>query len=500
MNVNNRGAGFTISTADLDSVAAHARHAPDRIAVVECESGFEVSYRLLHEMVEAAALWIEGELQPGDRLAWLARNNVEMLVAHLACSRSGRIFVPLNWRLSAPELTAIIADCEPALLITSEEFAATAQSAAETAAVDCRIEAGLGRRDGDGGARLLDPEQPCVLIYTSGTTGRPKGVIHTERTIHYSSMNIVLGADRGPESRALCDAPLFHVIGLLIICRASLLGGGTILMSAGFDPAKSLARLQEATHYCGVPQMLDQLRQRPEFAEFDGSRLVSISVGGAPSTTELISAWRERGLPVLIGFGMSEIGALMQMPPAAPEWQRLYPMSCGPKPFFGSLRICDDAGNEVPVGTAGEIWVNGPTVTPGYWRRPEETRELFRDGWMRTGDIGSVNADGFHFILDRKKDMFISGGENVYPAEIESVIAGIAGVREVAVVGVPDARWGEVACAFVNGDVEAEAVVSVCAHALAKYKVPTHVVLNSEIPRNGSGKPLKQLLRARFLE
>ena len=152
----------------------------------------------------------------------------------------------------------------------------------------------------------------------------------------------------------------------------------------------------------------------------------------------------------------------------------------------------------LPPGSPGEIWVRGPTITPGYWRRPDETAALFRDGWMRTGDIGTVNDQGFHFILDRKKDMFISGGENVYPAEIESVIAGIPGVIDVAVVGVADGRWGEVACAFVVGNVPADEVIAACSRSLAKFKVPAHVMASDMIPRNGAGKPQKHVLRAMF--
>lgn len=489
-----------VTVSDFDGVAQHARSAPDRLACIDCETGAEYSYHKLDALVDAAAGWLANQIDEGARLAWLGRNSVDMLVAHLACSRSGRIFVPLNWRLAAPELSAILADCEPAIIVAGPDFRDTAADAAARAQIDCRVEAGLGSAPFSKSGPARDPEQPCLLLYTSGTTGRPKGVIHNERSIYYSSLNLVFASDRGPRSRALCDAPLFHVIGLLVMCRASLAGGGTVLMSAGFDPAKTLSRLSDATHYCGVPQMIDQLRQRPEFSEFDGSRLVSVGVGGAPSTAELLQCWHDRGLPLLIGFGMSEIGGFMSMSATDPAALERFPGSCGRQPFFGAVLICDDDGADLPPGQPGEIWVRGPTVTPGYWRRPDETAALFRDGWMRTGDIGSVNEQGFHFIVDRKKDMFISGGENVYPAEIESVIAEMPGVVEVAVVGVPNPRWGEVACAFVVGDVRADEVIAACARSLAKFKVPAHVIASETIPRNGAGKPQKHILRAIFEE
>lgn len=487
-----------VTVADFDGVAQHARNAPDRMACFEYDTGDELTYAALDERVAGAAAWLDAQIAPGARLAWLGRNSTDMLVAHLACSRAGRIFVPLNWRLAAPELAGILADCAPEMLVSSAEFAALGADALADSGIDCKLQDRLGVEAERAVRRAIDPEMPCLLLYTSGTTGKPKGVVHNERSIHYSSLNLVFGSNRGPDSRALCDAPLFHVIGLLVICRASLLGGGTILMSSGFDPATTLSRLREATHYCGVPQMIDQIRLRPEFEGFDGKHLISVGVGGAPTPAELLKAWHARGLPLLIGFGMSEIGGFMSMSASDADALERFPGSCGPQPFFGEIRITDEGGAPAGPGIAGEIWVRGPTVTLGYWGRPEETAKLFENGWMRTGDIGMVNAEGFHFIIDRKKDMFISGGENVYPAEIESVIADLAGVLEVAVVGVPDDRWGEVACAFVVGEISADDIIAACARSLAKYKVPAHVVACEAIPRNGAGKPQKHLLRARF--
>jgi fatty-acyl-CoA synthase len=478
----------------VDEVALYARMSPDRIACHEYANGERWTYAALHQRVDQAAAWLDATLADGARVAWLGRNSVAMLIAHLACSRSGRIFVPLNWRLAAQELANIFEDCTPELILGDGEF----DELLSAALTRCKAGALRAHEAGSVSGVVLprpDVETPSLLLYTSGTTGRPKGVIHSERSIHFGATNVIAPMMLDTRTRFLCDAPLFHVIGLSVICRATLKSGGTILLASGFDPEITTTRLQNATHYFAVPQMLDQLRLHPGFAESDLSGLTAVGVGGAPISAHLLKVWIDRGIPMTNGYGMSEAGAIALMPVADPNVQRDHLGSCGKPLAATTLSIRDVEGAEAPTGTAGELWVRGPHVTSGYWQRPEETAAAFAEGWMRTGDIAVVDDAGFYTILDRRKDMFISGGENVYPAEVEAAIARLAGVRDVAVIGVDDTRWGEVGYAFVVGEVDQSSVVAHCAGVLARYKIPRDVAVVDAIPRNASGKALKTTLR-----
>jgi fatty-acyl-CoA synthase len=305
-------------------------------------------------------------------------------------------------------------------------------------------------------------------------------------------------------SAVLCEAPFFHVIGLVSNIRPALMHGGAILVSDGFVPSRTLARLADPalkiTHYFCVPQMAAMLRHEPSFDPASLRHLTGIFSGGAPHPPDAIRAFTRHGIPLANGYGMTEAaGTVCCMPVELSEIEENIGAS-GLMPPHIQVRIVNDADEDVPPGTSGEILVRGSSLSAGYWRRPAETAAAFTaDGWYRSGDIGSLDAQGYLSVVDRKKDMFISGGENVYPAEIESALADYPGLAECAVIGVPDERWGEVGHLFVvwraNFERTETALIEFLQTRLARYKVPKHVTVLDALPRNGAGKLVKARLR-----
>jgi fatty-acyl-CoA synthase len=487
----------------VDSVAAFARRHGEGLAVTDLESGRRWTYRTLDAAVDAGAARLVATLGPasGERVAVLSRNCAEMLILQLACVRAGAVFVPLNWRLADAELVALIADAAPRLLFHDDDAAAAAVAGAAE-----RV--GFAALEGDGkppaGARRAWTE-PATLLYTSGTSGRPKGVILTERNAFFGCMNFVLGNDVGRDSVFLCDMPLFHTAGLFAASRVPLLAGGHVLISKGFDPALTLARLSDpaVTHYFSVPQMAQRLWQEPGFDPEKLRHLLYWATGGAPNPAAQIERFIRAGIRMSNGFGMSETGSNYGMPMDDPELVVAKGDSCGLPYVAVETRIVGDDGADLQAGETGELWLAGPSVTAGYWNRPEENEKAFAGRWFKTGDSAWVDEDGYLYVVDRKKDMYISGGENVYPAEVEAALAELEAVAEAAIVGVPDERWGEVGRAYVivreGHELEAAQVTGHCLARLAKFKVPASVVLCETIPRTASGKVQKHLLRAQAL-
>jgi len=492
--------------ARIDSVATHARTQPDAPALADLESGRRWSYRALDQAADGVAAWLVARLGPasGERVAVLARNCAETLILHLAAIRSGAVFVPLNWRLTPVELAALIADSGPKLLFHDHDSAEVAAGLG----VDLVDLVALRSMTGAPPANARRAwDEPATLLYTSGTSGRPKGVILTESNIFFGCINFVLGNRVGRDSVFLCDMPLFHTAGLFAASRVPLLGGGSVLITKGFDAAKTLARLGDPalaiTHYFSVPQMAQRLWQEPGFDPAKLRHLRFWATGGAPNPAAQIERFVRAGINMSNGFGMSETCSNYGMPMDDPELVIAKGGTCGLPYAFVESRIVDEEGNDLPPGETGELWLAGPSVTPGYWNRPDENEAAFSGRWFRTGDAAMLDEDGFLYVVDRRKDMYISGGENVFPAEVEAALAELAGIAEAAVIGVPDARWGEVGRAYLilrDGHALDEAEVRAhCAARLAKFKVPASVVIAADIPRTASGKVLKHVLRERAL-
>lgn len=506
-----KGNSFTLVAED--PVGYRAKVSPNAVAVRTLTDGSSLTYAALDDRIARCAALLHGLFGArGEqfRVAGLARNCVDLLVLAFACQRIRAVFVPLNWRLNAAELAAIIADCDPELVVYEAEFEPLAKGLVDNAPRLMIFPFGGGVEGLD--TRLAatspmprlrgDADQPAILLYTSGTTGMPKGVILTRRNLFYSAVNFSFVGEVTPGSVTFCDLPFFHTIGLVAIARTTLMMGGTLVISDRFVPERTIACLNDealgVTHYFAVPQMASILRDQPGYAPDRMRRLKAIFIGGAPLPPPLVAAYLADGVALVNGYGMSEAGTVMHMP-LDPDAIATRHGSIGfPAPLI-ELKICDPDGREVDAGEIGEIWLRGPSVSPGYWNKPKETQAAYHDGWLRTGDMAKRDEAGFHILADRLKDMFISGGENVYPAEIEGVLAGHPAVAEVAVIGVPDPRWGEVGVAYVvlrpGESVGEDVLKDLCAKTLAAYKRPAHVVYLDAIPRNAAGKPQKHLLR-----
>jgi len=487
-----------------DHVAAQARLQPNRTAAVDLASGRCWTYAELDETVARAVTVLRRRgLGQGARLATLARNRVLLAVLHLASARLGAIFVPLNWRLSPAEIAALVEDAEPALIVGDALLAAAGLQGLDLDALQAEIDAAEPEAAGP-----ADRERPSLILYTSGTSGRPKGALLSERNLDQTAINFGRLGRVTHESVFLVDAPMFHIIGLITSIRPVLMHGGTILVSDGFEPARTLARLGDpelgVTHYFCVPQMAAMLRGLPSFDASRLRRLTAVFTGGAPHPAADIRAWLAHGIPVVDGYGMSEAGTVFGMP-ADPALIDARAGSAGlPMPAVFT-RIVDDQDHECPPDVPGELLLKGDNVFLGYWRRPEDTAQAFTaDGWFRTGDIALADAEGYHWLVDRKKDMFISGGENVYPAEIEAALADHPAIVECAVVGVPDPQWGEVghlvATCREGAALELAGILAHLESRLARYKLPKGLTLVSALPRTASGKILKTVLRERLIE
>lgn len=489
----------------IDPVATHAGASPGRTAIVDLEGGRRWTYRELDRAVDRLAAWLVGELGPASeaRVATLARNCPEIVILQLAAARAGAIFVPFNWRLAAAEIAGLVEDAAPAIVFADPDFAPPAARTLPVAGVLDLGEAGAGPPAE--ARRAFDAV--TTLLYTSGTSGRPKGVMLSDANAFWGCTNFILGNDVSSASVFLCDMPLFHTAGLFAATRVPLLAGAQVLITRGFDPEKTLARLSDpalgVTHYFSVPQMAATIWNQPGFDPARLASLVSWTLGGAPNPPAQTERFVGAGVPILEGFGMTETGSNFGIPPHDLGRVLAKAGTCG-LPFLAiEAKIVDDEGNVLPDGEKGELWLRGPSVSRGYWNQPETTAKAFHDGWFLTGDAAVRDADGFYRIVDRKKDMYISGGENVYPAEVEAVLAELDAVGEAAIVGVPDARWGEVGRAYIvlapGREITVEAVLEHCLARLAKFKVPASVVITDTVPRTASGKVQKHLLRARAL-
>ena len=487
-----------------DSIGVHARLQPQRLAARDLTRGERLTYAELDERVgRLAAHLLDRGCVPGDRVAALARNDLWLVALHFACARAGLIYAPLNWRLGPAELAPLIALAEPRLLLVDDS--PQAAELARFAPVEPLAALAAASRETpplEDVAR--DPDRPSLILFTSGTSGRSKGAVLTERNLLQTAVNFGALTRVGHASVFLCDAPMFHIIGLVTNIRPVLLQGGAILVSDGFDAARTLERLGDpglgVTHYVGVPQMMEALRRTPGF---DAGRLRGMTAlvsGGAPHSPSDIAAWVDDGIPMVLGFGMSEAGTVFGMSAECAVIRGKLGSAGIAMPTI-ETRLVDAEGRDCPPGESGELLLRGDAITPGYWRNPEETASAIdADGWFATGDIVRVDEDGFFWIVDRKKDMFISGGENVYPAEIEAALDGCPGIVECALVGVPDERWGEVghlAVVFAEADAPGEsALVAFLEARLARYKLPRKVVALEALPRTATGKIQKSELRA----
>ncbi|MEV6801158.1 long-chain fatty acid--CoA ligase [Micromonospora rifamycinica] len=497
-------------------VAKRRLTSPDRVALIH-GAGSTVTYAQFADAVDrVGAVLREHGVGTGDAVAYLGENSPEFLEVMFAAARLGAVFVPVNTRLAPPEIGYLLADCDARLLVHDPDFAASVATALPAARVRHVVVTGEGTPDRPGLAPLAreaDPERtgradpgledPAAIVYTSGTTGRAKGAVLTHGNLTWVALNCVVDYDVVSTDVALMISPLFHVASLGMGALPVILKGATMVVERGFEPGRALAQIARhgVTMLSGVPTTYQLLADHPAWASTDLSTLAKLTCGGSAVPTRILDAYEARGLSFSQGYGMTEASpGATALPPAL---TRAKQGSVGLPHFFTDVRITDPTGAVLPAGAVGEIEVAGPNVFPGYHGLPAATAEAFTaDGWFRSGDLGHLDADGCLYVTGRLKDMIISGGENIYPAELELLLGEIDGVVSAAVIGVPDDRWGEVPWAIVTvregAAVDTDAVRAYLDGRIARYKLPKNVVIVDELPRTASGKVRKAELRARF--
>jgi len=495
-----------------DWIEHHASYAPDSLAQQDLHSGRSFTYLQMHRRVESLAGYLQREagVQPGDRVATLCHNSTDNNEIIFAAPRIGAIHLPLNWRLAVPELEFILNDSEPRVLFYSAEFS---EQAAELKR-RCKIPVTLLKRDGTDsdyeqaitagiapGKRYRPSlDDVWVLMYTSGTTGRPKGAQITYGAQFFNAVNAAMKTELTRRSKGLTYLPQFHIGGICLYAMPCFHLGAPVVVMRQFDPQHALdllaAPASGITHVFGVPTNFLFISQLPGFEDARFDHLVSVGIGGAASPIALLRLYADKGVMFQQGWGMTETCTLGTLLSTSRALDKIG--SSGQQVLHAELKIVDDQGKELPPKQTGELLIKGPTVTPGYWRRPEANQTALVDGWLHTGDAAYVDDEGFYYIVDRWKDMFISGGENVYPAEVEDALYRLPQVAEAAVIGIADDKWGEVGRAFIvlkeGAQLEIDDVLEHCTRNLARFKVPRTVRFLKELPHNATGKITKHAL------
>ena len=517
-----------MSPVDINPAAAlieNARYFASDVAIRY--EGQELTYAQLEDVVGRVASVLAGSgVGVGDRVAYVGLNSAAFMTVLLASQRLGAIFVPVNFRLAAAELSVVLARSGAVAVVAEPGHrtlvdAVRARCVATTyllvdddpAAPATDVSTGLATDGWEPWSGLLasaDPtftsvprtfDDPAALLFTSGTTGLPKGVVLTHGNLWWNSVNVDsrLDARRGDVTYA--SAPLFHVGALNSFALRSVVRGGTLVIRRSFDPVQFLADLVDygVNTMFAVPAMLQALYRVPDLWHADLSALRSVVVAGAPVPPSQIREFHDHGVVLQQAWGLTETAPFATHLPAERTLDKMG--SCGIPMPYTAVRVVDTiSGEECAPGVAGELVVRGPNVTCGYWEDPEATAAAIdADGWFHSGDIGYVDADGYFYIVDRLKDMIISGGENVYPAEVERVLADMPGVTDVAVIGVVDEEWGETVvavCSTIDGhDLTIDDVREYAASGLARYKLPRRLAIVETVPRNASGKLDKVAIR-----
>ena len=507
-----------MSTKYYDWTAYHASMRGDKVAIVDLDTQEEVTYGALEDRASRLAEWLQSQgVIKGDRVTLLTPNCPEVFEAQFACSKIGAICIPLNWRLTVPELEYILGDSAPKVLIYDAQFADAAEQLISLSSVpnnlmldahdaDCAYKQTLAALTGAYQDVECTLDDVAMIMYTSGTTGHPKGAMITFGMNFYNAVNLGIPAGISSISIQLVVLQLFHTRGMNCYANPLLHAGGRLLLMRNFDPVRALAVLGDAslgvTHFFGVPAPYQFMMQHPDFDATDLSRIVTSGVGGARCAEAILRGWIDRVVPLIQGWGMTETSPGGRALDAADVMRKIG--SAGKALLHTEPKIIDDDGATLPWGEVGELLICGPNITPGYWNIAEATADSFVDGWLKTGDAARFDDEGFIYIVDRWKDMYISGGENVYPAEVENVLYQLEQVAEAAIIGVPDERWGETGKAVLvlkpGQTLEADTVIGHCLANLAKFKVPSSVEFIEALPRNATGKVLKRTLRDQYVE
>ena len=502
-----------------DLLSKRAELTPDRVGLVEVANGVAYTYGQLNTRANRLANWfLSLGVQKGDRVSLLAQNSIHTVDLLFGLAKIGAILAPLNWRLTARELAYIAGDCAPKVMVCGPEYAGLLAEmrielnipivvAIEGAAID----GALDYETCVAGAPETEPQRPpltgedvCCILYTSGTTGRPKGAMISHRQVIWNCINTVISWGLRADDVSPIMTPMFHAGGLFVFLTPLFYVGGKILLGRSFDSEASLDLIQResCTVVLGVPTLFQMWMNSPSFAAADFSSVRFFVSGGAPCPVSLISAWREaKGGYLRQGYGLTEVGVNCFTMTNEESVAKMG--SVGHPVFHSRMRIVDESGGDVPRGRTGELIIWGPHVCSGYWRNPEATAQALRDGWFHTGDMARQDEDGYFYLAGRYKDMIISGGENVYAAEVETVFLEHPAVGEAALIGRPDDKWGEVGVMIVvprpGQTATADELLAFCGGRLARYKVPKQVIIADALPYSPYGKVMKAELREKYV-
>jgi fatty-acyl-CoA synthase len=470
-----------------DLIDRNAAFTPDKPALRFADGTW--SYAKFAERIGRMACALKSELgvRCGDRVGLLAMNHPDYLTLLYACARLGAMLVPLNWRLAAPELQFILSDADVRTVLVAQPFEVA--TCARIVALDSVADL-FAAASGDGREPDVHWHNPLLIVYTAGTTGRPKGAVLTHQALLANAAMSQHMHDMTSDDHVLTVLPLFHVGGLNVQTTPALQLGATVSLHARFTADETLQAIarDRPTLTTLVPATIQAMVEHPAWQVTDLGSLRAISTGSTLVPQGLVDAVQARGVPVLQVYGATETSPIAVYTRLGGDLTR--PLSTGLPGLLCEARVVDDARQEVPTGIAGEIEVRGPNVLTEYWQDPDATADYLRDGWFRTGDIAVRDADGYFSIHDRKKNMMVSGGENIYPAEIERVLLDHPSVAEAAVIGVADPRWQEVPIAYIvaRSAVSLDDLRAHLAGQLARFKLPREIVLVDELPRNALGK------------
>ena len=481
------------------------RYGPQKEAVIDTVSGKRYTYQELNQKASRLAGYLQQErgLKAGDRLAVVSKNNIEYVILFFACAKSGIIMVPLNYRLPQAGLNELMEDADPHLVVYSDEFSFVKEDAAEAISIST-IKKMLNSSQPDPEIYEADAEDIAMILYTSGTTGKSKGAMISWRQIHWNSINTEISLELTGQDCAFVNTPFYHTGGWHVLLTPLIHHGGKLVLQPEFDAAEcnELIEKEDITILFGIPTMLRMMMEESNFDDVDVSSVRFAICGGESCPIPIINRYKEKGIPIRQGYGLTEAGPNCYSLPAEDAIRKKG--SVGFPNFHIGVKIVDDNNEEVPQGEVGELLMKGPHVFTGYWKNPKATDETIDDGWVHTGDLFRCDDDGYYYMVGRKKEMFISGGENVYPVQVEKVIYEHDAVAQVAVIGVPDEQWGETGCAFVvlkDGDsLTRDELQGYCREYLAGYQIPKHIFFRDSLPIGDSNKIQKRDLEEEFEE
>ncbi len=477
---------------------------PTKVAVEEYETRRSLTYGQVHQLGSYLAQWLveKKKLNKGDRIAVLAENCLEYVALFAAAQKTGLILVPLNYRLTPRETDFLISDCKPSMIIYNEKYNDKLRDSDQFKRIDHIVTLSefsnfcLDFVYDDQKAEFenipFDENHPLFIIYTSGTTAFPKGSVYTHKMLLWNALNTEIRLDITSEDRSVNCAPPFHTGSWNVLMTPFFLHGAYTLLMRSFNPDDILQVIEKEnmTIFWGVPTMLKMMSDSPLFEKARLDSMRYIIVGGEAMPIPLIELWHGRDISIRQGYGLTEVGPNVTSLNHSDAIRKQG--SIGTPNFFYQVKLVDEKGMEQKGAATGELLLKGPNVTPGYWNNAEATRDTIKDGWFYTGDRVRRDEEGFLFVVDRIKNMYISGGENVYPAEVEYLLRQHPQIDQAVIIGVPDPKWGETGKAFIvpkkGKQITKDDIWAYCRENLARYKIPVHIDFLEEMPKNDAGK------------